>query len=126
MPSGGTKDSSPGRSRQRVSRTQGWKTGNPRPHDGAAPSFCLLSEGVWSVSRRSGIPEILEVKAIVPFERAEMGRPEGAIVAVMSSIKSTYSSLLVWRTLERRQGIVESCWAGGGAEVLEVGHQHNM
>lgn len=41
------------------------------------------------MSRRSGIPEILDVKAIVPFERAEMGRPEGAIVAVMSSIKST-------------------------------------
>lgn len=77
------------------------------------------------MSRRSGIPESLDVKAIVPFERAAMGRPEGAIVAVMSSIKSTYSSLFVWRTLERRQGIVESCWAGGGVEVLEVEHQHN-
>lgn len=39
--------------------------------------------------RRSGTPESFEVKAIVPFERAESGRPEGAIVAVMSSIKST-------------------------------------
>lgn len=41
------------------------------------------------------MPESLDVRAIVPFERAEMERPEGAMVAVMSSIRSTYSSLLV-------------------------------
>lgn len=35
------------------------------------------------------MPESFDVKAIVPFERAERGRPEGAMVAVMSSMRST-------------------------------------
>lgn len=35
------------------------------------------------------MPDSLQLNAIVPFERADRKRPEGAIVAVISSIRST-------------------------------------
>lgn len=52
----------------------------------------------------SGTPEILEVKAIVPFAKAARGRPEGARVTDSVSTISTYISLEVCRTFARRQG----------------------
>lgn len=65
--------------------------------------FCL-PEGVERFNKRSGTPEILDVKAIVPFANAANGRPEGASVTERVSTKSTYSSLEVCRTLALRQG----------------------
>lgn len=65
--------------------------------------FCL-PEGVERFSKRSGTPEIFEVKAIVPFAKADNGRPEGAIVTERVSTKSTYNSLEVCRTFALRQG----------------------
>lgn len=55
---------------------------------GGAPRRCL-EVGEVSERSRSGMPESLEVKAMVPEARAEMGRVEGAMVAVMVSITST-------------------------------------
>lgn len=45
------------------------------------------------------------MKAIDPFAKAANGLPEGARVTERVSTISTYSSLLVWRTLPRRHGI---------------------
>lgn len=55
--------------------------------------------------RISGMPEILAVKTIEPFARAEIGRPDGAQTTERDSTMSTYSSLEVWRTFDLRQGI---------------------
>ena len=52
----------------------------------------------------SGIPETLEVKAMVPLAKAERGLPEGARVTESVSTTSAYISLEVCLTLERRQG----------------------
>jgi hypothetical protein len=65
--------------------------------------FCL-PDGVERLSRRSGTPEIFEVKAMVPFAKAAKGRPEGAMVTWSVSTKSTYSSLDVCRTFALRHG----------------------
>jgi hypothetical protein len=65
--------------------------------------FCL-PDGVERFKRRSGTPEILDVKAMVPFAKAAKGRPEGANVTERVSTKSTYSSLEVWRTFALRHG----------------------
>lgn len=100
-PSGGTKLSSPGLSRHRASRTQGWNTGSS--------IFWLIAlwppPGVVRHSKRSGTPEILAVKAIVPDTSADKIRPDGAIVTDNVSIMSTYSSFDVWRTPGRRHGM---------------------
>jgi hypothetical protein len=47
---------------------------------------------------------------MLPFARAESGRPEGAMVTESVSTMSTYSSLEVWRTFARRQGTGELVW----------------
>ena len=52
---------------------------------------------------------------MLPFEKAEMGRPDGVNVTESVSTRSTYSSLLVWRTLERRQGIWDPALDKAGA-----------
>jgi hypothetical protein len=65
--------------------------------------FCL-PDGVERFSKRSGTPDIFEVKAMVPFAKAAKGRPEGAIVTDSVSTKSTYSSLEVCRTFALRHG----------------------
>jgi hypothetical protein len=65
--------------------------------------FCR-PEGVERFRRRSGTPDILEVKAIVPFAKAPRGRPDGASVTVRVSTISTYSSLEVCRTFALRHG----------------------
>jgi hypothetical protein len=65
--------------------------------------FCF-PEGVERFNNRSGTPDILEVKAIVPLAKAARGRPDGARVTVRVSTRSTYISLEVWRTLALRQG----------------------
>lgn len=99
LPSGGTKLSSPGLSRHLASRTHGWKTGSSI----TLFIFCL-PEGVERFNSKSGTPEILDVKAIVPFANAAKGRPEGARVTDSVSTRSTYNSLDVCRTLARRHG----------------------
>ena len=58
-----------------------------------------------SVRSRSGTPEIFDVNAMEPLANAANGLPDGASVTESLSTISTYSSLLVWRTLARRQGI---------------------
>lgn len=63
-----------------------------------------MPPGALSWRIRSGTPETLAVKAMVPNARAERGRPDGASVTERVSTMSTYNSLLVWRTLARRQG----------------------
>ena len=65
--------------------------------------FCF-PDGVERLSKRSGTPDILEVKAIVPFAKAAKGRPEGAKVTDSVSTKSTYNSLDVCRTFALRHG----------------------
>lgn len=100
FPSGGTKLSSPGFSFQRANLTQGWKTGNSMAF--SKPSLPPEAE---SVKSRSGTPEIFDVNAMEPLAKAANGRPDGASVTESFSTMSTYSSLLVWRTLARRQGI---------------------
>lgn len=65
--------------------------------------FCL-PEGVERFNNISGTPEILDVKAIVPFANAANGRPEGASVTERVSTRSTYNSLEVCRTFALRQG----------------------
>ena len=65
-----------------------------------------------SVRSRSGTPEILDVNAMEPLANAAKGLPEGASVTASLSTMSTYSSLLVWRTLARRQGIAGPVVAG--------------
>ena len=65
--------------------------------------FCF-PDGVERFSNRSGTPDILDVKAIVPFANAARGRPDGARVTVRVSTRSTYSSLEVCRTLALLQG----------------------
>jgi hypothetical protein len=65
--------------------------------------FCL-PDGVDRFSKRSGTPDIFEVKAMVPFANAAKGRPEGARVTDNVSTKSTYSSLDVCRTFALRHG----------------------
>jgi hypothetical protein len=69
-------------------------------------------EGTERVRRRSGTPESFEVKRMEPLAKAARGRPEGASVTVRVSTMSTYSSLLVWRTLARRQGMAWLAEAG--------------
>lgn len=66
------------------------------------PSFPPEADSVRS---KSGTPEVFEVNAIDPLAIAARGRPEGARVTCSVSRISTYSSLLVCRTLARRQGI---------------------
>lgn len=72
----------------------------------------------------SGVPEILAVKRIEPVARAEIGRPEGDEMMCRDSRMSTYSSLEVWRTFGRRQGIegwLENVVVGLRAEDREDG-----
>lgn len=107
FPSGGTKLSSPGLSFHRASRTQGWKTGSSKTR-----CIACLPPGTVRLRTRSGTPEILEVKAIEPLANAARGRPDGASVTERVSTMSTYSSLLVCRTLARRQGIAGPLVAG--------------
>ena len=80
-PSGGTKESSPGRSFHLFSLTEGWKTGNDMVFD--------IPPGHPSCSNRSGTPDTLAVNAIVPFDIAERGRPEGAMMTCSVSTMST-------------------------------------
>lgn len=47
---------------------------------------------------------------MVPFAKAESGRPEGARVTESVSTMSTYSSLLVCRTFARRHGTARVSW----------------
>ena len=101
-PSGGTKLSSPGCSRHRASLTQGWKHGRS-----IACTTPVLPPGAVSVSNRSGTPDILAVKAIVPFAMADNGLPDGAYMTESFSTMSTYSSLEVCLTFARRHGIAE-------------------
>ena len=54
--------------------------------------------------RRSGTPEIFDVKAIVPFANAANGRPDGARVTVSVSTRSTYNSFEVCRTFALLHG----------------------
>lgn len=113
LPSGGTKLNSPGLSFHLANRTHGWKTGSSK-----ALSTPDLPPGAESVRTSSGTPEILEVNAILPFAKAASGMPDGAKVTERVSTMSTYSSLLVWRTFARRQGMagpavvepIASCW----------------
>ena len=65
--------------------------------------FCF-PDGVLKLKRISGTPETSAVNAIVPFEKAERGRPEGAIITERVSIISTYKRGEMCFTLERRQG----------------------
>ena len=51
--------------------------------------MAALPPGVESVSRRSGTPDILDVKAMVPWANAARGRPEGARVMERVSTMST-------------------------------------
>lgn len=57
--------------------------------------------------RRSGIPEILALKAMVPCAKAETGRPEGANITERISTMSTYSSFDVCFTFERRHSTAD-------------------
>ncbi len=41
------------------------------------------------VSSRSGTPEILDVNTILPYARADKGRPEGATITDKDSMMST-------------------------------------
>ena len=100
LPSGGTKLRSPGRSFHLANRTHGWNTGSSM-----AFSVHNFPPDADRVRSRSGVPDILEVKAMEPLAKAANGLPEGASVTERVSTISTYSSLLVWRTLARRQGI---------------------
>jgi hypothetical protein len=75
---------SPGFSRHLASLTHGWKTGSSI----TLLRFCF-PEGVERFSRRSGTPEILEVKAMVPLANAANGRPDGARVTERVSTMST-------------------------------------
>jgi len=101
-PSGGTKLSSPGCSRQRANLTQGWKQGRS-----IACTTPVLPPGAVSVSNKSGTPVILAVKATVPLAIADNGLPDGAYITESLSTMSTYSSLEVCRTFARRHGIAE-------------------
>lgn len=103
-PSGGTKESSPGRSFHLLSLTQGWKTGNE-----TAP---WMPPGQPSCNSRSGTPDTLAVKAIVPFAIADSGRPDGESVTSNVSTISTYISFDVCLTFALRHGIVELAGAG--------------
>jgi len=49
----------------------------------------LLPPGALRVNRRSGTPEILAVKAMDPWARAEIGRPDGATMTDKLSTMST-------------------------------------
>lgn len=75
---------SPGLSFHRPNLTQGWNTGN-----------CSLSRiavgppGAVSERVRSGTPDILAVKSMLPEEMAERIRPDGAIVTFRDSMIST-------------------------------------
>jgi hypothetical protein len=86
-----------------------------------------IPPGQPSCKRRSGIPETLDVKAMVPLASAERGRPLGAKVTESVSTISTYISLEVWRTFARRQGTGEGAFAtvgprrGEGLEDSEKG-----
>ncbi len=62
--------------------------------------------------RRSGTPEILDVNVIDPLAKAAKGLPDGARVTESVSTMSTYSSLLVCRTLARRHGIAGPLFVG--------------
>jgi hypothetical protein len=61
-------------------------------------------DGVERFNKRSGTPEILDVKAIVPFAKAARGRPDGASVTESVSTRSTYNSFDVCRTFALRHG----------------------
>ena len=52
----------------------------------------------------SGTPETFDVKAIVPFAKADSGLPDGARVTERVSTMSAYISFDVWRTLARLHG----------------------
>lgn len=83
-PSGGMKQSSPGRSLHFASRTQGWKTGNW--------TFCAIAccpAAVDKLRTSSGTPDISAVKAMVPDTSAASTRPDGAIVTERDSTIST-------------------------------------
>lgn len=99
-PSGGTKLSSPGLSFHLAKRTQGWNTGRSI----LRPIVCWPPGAVKDTSK-SGTPDNLAVKAIVPSTRADNNRPEGAIVTESDSIMSTYSSFEVCRTPAFLQGM---------------------
>jgi len=105
FPSGGTNESSPGRSFQRASLTQGWNTGSCIVRVIPADLEILVPPGAVRLSTKSGTPEIFAVNNTDPAARAEMGRPEGAKMTARFSIMSTYSSFEVCRTLALRQGI---------------------
>lgn len=83
-PSGGIKLSSPGRSFHLANLTQGWKIGSSITF-----SRLCFPDGEERIKIKSGTPDILEVKAIVPFENAASGRPDGANVTDNVSTIST-------------------------------------
>jgi hypothetical protein len=66
--------------------------------------MCCFPDGVERFSKRSGTPDIFDVKAMVPLAKAAKGRPEGAKVTDSVSTKSTYNSLDVCRTFALRHG----------------------
>lgn len=98
-PSGGTNESSPGLAFHWLSLTQGWKTGSET-------AFCMPPPHP-KCSMRSGIPETLAVKAIVPLAMAARGRPDGDKVTSSVSTISTYISLLVCLTFALLHGTGE-------------------
>lgn len=118
-PSGGTKLSSPGFSLHLARRTQGWNTGSS-----TLRATACWPPGAVNDRSKSGTPDNLAVKAIVPDTNAESNRPDGAMVTDSDSIMSTYSSFEVWRTPDFLQGIAGP-WARvddtDGLEVPSVG-----
>lgn len=68
------------------------------------PPILCFPEGLVRLRVISGTPETFEVKAIVPFAKAEMGLPDGARVTDSVSTTSAYISLDVWRTFGRLHG----------------------
>ena len=107
-PSGGTKLIAPSPF-YLLSRTHGWNTTRSMIDRNWSPLLPMPAPfpPVERFKFKSGTPLTLEVKAMLPFANAARGRPDGANVTDSDSTISTYSSLLVCRTLFLRHGIAE-------------------